>query len=137
MDCGGGIKLMVMNFLLRKILGAVLFAIFLSSCYYDKESILYPTVPSNCNTPATVSYGQHVLPILQANCYGCHSGVAPGGNIAMGTWAADNAIAVNGKLYGSISWAAGYQPMPLGASKLSVCNLEVIKKWIDSGAPNN
>lgn len=108
-----------------------------SSCYYDKESVLYPATPSTCSTPATVSYGQHVLPILQAKCYGCHSGVAPGGNIAMGTWAADNAIAVNGKLYGSVSWAAGYQPMPLGASKLSACNLEVIKKWVESGAPNN
>ncbi len=108
----------------------------LGSCYYDVESVLYPA-SATCNTPATVSYGQHVLPILQFSCYGCHSGAAPAGNIAMGTWSADNAIAINGKLYGSISWAAGHAPMPLGAGKLSTCNIELIKKWTDAGAPNN
>jgi hypothetical protein len=119
-------------------LGTLIMALVASSCYYDKESVLYPTSSlATCNTPATVSYSQNVLPILQLYCYHCHSGAAPGGNIAMGTWSADNAIAVNGKLYGSVSWAAGYQPMPLGAGKLSPCNLELIKKWVDSGAPNN
>jgi mono/diheme cytochrome c family protein len=121
---------------LRKILATFLFGIAVSSCYYDKESVLYPAQAS-CNTPATVSYGQQVLPILQQSCYGCHSGTAPGGNIAMGTYAADNAIAINGKLYGSISWSPGFQPMPLGAGKLSACNIALIKKWIDNGAPNN
>jgi hypothetical protein len=122
---------------LRKLVATLFFGIVLSSCYYDKESVLYPAQPSNCNTPATVSYSQNVLPLLQVGCYGCHSGVAPGGNIAMGTWAADNALALNGKLYGSISWSAGYSPMPLGGSKTSTCNLAIIKKWVDSGAPNN
>ncbi len=122
---------------IRKLAATFFFGIVLSSCYYDKESVLYPTQPSNCNTPATVSYAQHVLPLLQVSCYGCHSGVSPGGNIAMGTWAADNALALNGKLYGSISWAPGYAPMPLGGSKISTCNLAIIKKWVDSGAPNN
>jgi hypothetical protein len=107
-----------------------------ASCYYDKESVLYPNV-AVCNTPTTVLYGQHVLPILQQYCYGCHSGSSPGGNIAMGTWSADNAIALNGKLYGSIAWAGGYAAMPQGGSKLTACNIELIKKWIDSGAPNN
>jgi len=108
----------------------------MSACYYDKESVLYPSTAA-CNTPATVSYAQHVLPILQSSCYACHSGAAPGGNIAMGTYSADNALALNGKLYGSISWAPGYAAMPLGGSKLSACNIELIKKWIDAGAPNN
>ena len=118
------------------IISILAFSLVISSCYYDKESVLYPAAAS-CNTPATVSYAQHVLPILQASCYACHSGAAPGGNIAMGTYAADNAIAINGKLYGSIAWSPGFQPMPLGGNKLSACNLEMIKKWIDSGAPNN
>ncbi|HMU71327.1 MAG TPA: cytochrome c [Ferruginibacter sp.] len=108
----------------------------LNACYYDKESVLYPNQAA-CSTPATVSYGQHVLPILQQYCYGCHSGNAPGGNIAMGTWSADNAIAINGKLYGTIAWAGGFSPMPQGGSKLSACNIELIKKWVDNGAPNN
>lgn len=55
----------------------------------------------------------------------------------MGTYTTDKAIAVNGKLYGSISHASGYSPMPQGAAKMTDCQLATIKKWIDSGSPNN
>jgi hypothetical protein len=126
-----------MKRLIYSLMGFMAFGSVLSACYYDKESVLYPVQTTTCNTPATVSYAQHVLPILQVNCYGCHSGAAPGGNIAMGTYSADNAIAVNGRLYGCLSWGPGYSPMPLGGAKFSACNLELIKKWIDAGAPNN
>jgi hypothetical protein len=55
----------------------------------------------------------------------------------MGNYAADRAIAVNGKLYGSVSHASGYSPMPKGGNKLNTCQLSQIKKWIDAGSPNN
>ena len=79
----------------------------LQSCYYDHADILYPTSQS-CDTTGTVSYSQKVVPILQQQCYGCHSGGAPSGGIPMGTYAADKTIATNGKLYGTISFASGY-----------------------------
>jgi len=105
-----------------------------SSCYYDKGDYLYAGA---CDTAAAVSYSKNVVPLLQQQCYSCHSGGSPSGGIAMGTYATDKAMAVNGKLYGSISFAAGFSPMPQGAPKMTTCQLATIKKWIDSGSPNN
>lgn len=108
----------------------------LSSCYYDKGDYLYAGA-AVCDTATAVSYTKNVVPLLQQQCYSCHSGGSPSGGITMGTYAADKAIAVNGKLYGSISFASGFSPMPQGAPKMSTCQLATIKKWIDSGSPNN
>jgi mono/diheme cytochrome c family protein len=111
----------------------------ISSCYYDKEELLYHTVSNvPCtDTAGVVSYAQKVAPMLQQYCYSCHSGNFPSGNIAMGTYAADKAIGQNGSLYGSINHASGYSPMPQGTPKMSSCQIAVVKKWIDSGMQNN
>jgi hypothetical protein len=55
----------------------------------------------------------------------------------MGTYAADKALAVNGKLYGTIQHASGYKAMPQNKPKLSSCEIGWVKKWIDAGEPNN
>lgn len=111
----------------------------ISSCYYDKEELLYHTVSNvPCtDTAGVVSYAQKVAPMLQQYCYSCHSGNFPSGNIAMGTYAADKAIGQNGSLYGSINHASGYSPMPQGTPKMSSCQIAVVKKWIDAGMQNN
>ncbi len=46
--------------------------------------------------------------------------------------------AQNGYLYGNITHAPGYNPMPDGGGggKLSDCTIATIKKWIDSGTPH-
>ncbi len=106
-----------------------------SSCYYDKADTLYPS--KTCDTSGTISYAQKVVLLLQQQCYSCHSGGSPSGGIAMGTYTTDKAIAVNGKLYGSISHASGYSPMPQGAAKMTDCQIATIKKWIDAGSLNN
>ena len=128
-------KTIDMHFI-KSIFGIFVIAAGLNACYYDHADILYPnTIP--CDTTSTISYAQKVVPVLQQQCYGCHSGGFPSGGIAMGTYATDKAIAVNGKLYGSISYASGFSPMPKGGNKMSACNLSIIKKWIDAGSPNN
>ena len=109
-----------------------------SSCYYDKEQLLYPdSVNAPCTDTTASSYSQKVTPIFQQYCYGCHSGSFPSGNIVMGTYTADKVIAQNGKLYGSISHSSGYSPMPQSGGKLSSCQIAAIKKWIDGGMLNN
>jgi len=113
--------------------------LFIGSCYYDKEELLYPSSLSGpcTDTAGVVSYSQKIVPLFQQYCYGCHSGSFPSGNIAMGTYQADKTIGQNGKLYGSIAHSPGYSPMPKGAAKMSNCQIAVIKKWIDSGMPDN
>jgi len=110
----------------------------LNSCYYDKEELLYNPNNAPCtDSTGVVSYSQKVLPLLQQFCYSCHTGSFPSGNITMGAYASDKIISQNGKLYGSISHSSGYSPMPQGMPKLYNCQIAVIKKWIDSGMPNN
>ena len=99
-----------------------------SSCYYDKEDLLYGNINTPCtDTTGTVSYSQKVVSALQQFCYSCHTGNFPSGGIAMGTYATDKAIAQNGKLYGSINYSAGFSPMPKGMSKFNNCRIAVSK----------
>lgn len=112
--------------------------VLISSCYYDKEELLYPdSVNGPCTDTTASSYSQKIVPILQQYCYSCHSGGFPSGNILMGSYTNDKVIAQNGKLYGSVSHASGYSPMPQSGGKLSNCQLGAIKKWIDGGMLNN
>lgn len=107
-----------------------------SGCYYDVDEQLYP--PSgNCDTTG-VTYSGTVASLLQGNgCTGCHSGSAPSGNISLSAYAGVQAMAQSGRLYGAISHAAGYAPMPQGGNKMNACAINKIKAWIDAGAPNN
>ena len=108
----------------------------LGGCYYDVEEELYPP-PANCDT-TTVTYSSTVAGLLQSNgCISCHSGSAPSGNISLEGYNNVKNIAASGRLYGAISHAAGFSPMPQGGNKLSACNIEKIKAWIDAGTPNN
>jgi hypothetical protein len=113
--------------------------IFLSSCFYDKEDLLYGSTNSGPCTDSTVivSYSQKVVPILQQQCYSCHTGSFPSGGIVMGTYTTDKAIGQNGKLYGSVNYSSGFSPMPKGMPKMNNCQIAIIKKWIDAGMPNN
>lgn len=126
---------------MKKVLAIFLIAstIVIASCYYDKEELLYHnTGNQSCtDTAGVISYAQKIVPLLQQHCYGCHNGDFPSGSISMGTYATDKAIGQNGSLYGSISHASGYSPMPKSASKMSNCQIEVVKKWIDAGMPDN
>lgn len=122
--------------------GILLFVIIItsmivSSCYYDRADILYGNGKNSCDTISTILYSSDVKPVLEQKCYSCHEGSSPSGNIAMGTYATDKAIGVNGKLYGTISHASGYSPMPEGEPIMDACAISIIKKWIDAGCPNN
>lgn len=108
------------------------------SCYYDKADLLYPTgSAASCDTSTVISYSQKVVPLLRNQCYGCHTATGGSGGINMSTYANDKALALNGKLYGSINHSAGFVAMPQGAAKMTSCQISTIKKWIDGGALNN
>lgn len=121
---------------IKIVLLAASFMINLSSCYYDKEELLYG-LPGDCPTKTSVSYSTNVIPLFQQKCYGCHASSSPSGGIAMGTYEKDMALAKTGKLYGSIAHSLGYSQMPQGSSKLSTCQIATVKAWIDANYPNN
>jgi hypothetical protein len=111
----------------------------INSCYYDNEALLYPASNSTpcTDTTTNISYSKDVVPMLQTQCYGCHNSGFPSGNITMGSYTTDKAVAQSGKLYGVITNASGYSPMPKGSARMNSCQVALIKKWIDNGMLNN
>ncbi|MDD2963961.1 MAG: cytochrome c [Bacteroidales bacterium] len=109
-----------------------------ASCYRDNEEELYPQVPGSGNCDLTsVTYQSTIAPIMASSCNGCHSGAGASAGVVTNTYEGLKTIALNGKLYGSVSHASGYSAMPKNGNKLSACNIEKIKTWVDAGAPNN
>jgi hypothetical protein len=115
------------------------FLVLLAGCYYDNEETLYPQTGSGCDT-TNVTYTAVVKPILQSYCLGCHSTAAApasGNNIRLENYNDLKTYVTNGKLFGAVSQASGFSPMPKGGGKLDNCTIQKIKKWIDDGSLNN
>ena len=106
----------------------------MTACYYDSEEGLYPD--TGCVTD-NMSYTTHVAPILQRNCYSCHSAAAYTANITLEGHAKLMQYVTSGELLGAINHKAGFSPMPQNASKLIACDIAKIEQWVAVGAPNN
>jgi hypothetical protein len=84
------------------------------------------------------TYSGAVAPLMNTYCKGCHSGATPRGGIDLSTYDGVKAVALNGRLMGSIKQDSGYKAMPPGANKkLSDCKILQIEKWVRAGSPNN
>jgi hypothetical protein len=118
----------------------------LSTCYYDSEEYLYPEVNNSCDT-VNVTFSLSVTPILQDNCYECHSNSNAASHLTFKLQdyadvkprALSDGSHTGGSLLGAINHTAGYKPMPYpaGSSKIPGCKIMIIQKWIDSGSPDN
>ena len=114
------------------------------SCSKDNEASI--TNPGNdttgtgggntCDT-ANMKYTANVVPIISNSCYGCHGNGSSSGGISLDSYAKLKAQADNGNLLGAITHASGYTAMPLGGTKLSDCNINKIRSWINHGTLNN
>ncbi|NTW34076.1 MAG: hypothetical protein HGB12_15910 [Bacteroidetes bacterium] len=121
---------------LKYIILIVLTAFIFNACYYDQEEVLYRFNPGVCDT-TNVTYSQTIAPVMQASCNSCHSTTGASGGWITDNYTKLNVIAVNGKFYGTITHASGFSPMPKGSGQLNTCQISQIKKWLDSGSPNN
>lgn len=118
---------------------AVLIALIIvyTGCYYDKASLVYPSNGNTCDT-STITLSADINNILSASCYSCHGGdAAAGGGIKLEQYSVIKAYADNGRLLSSITQDGNASAMPQGASKLSDCNINKFRAWINNGAPNN
>lgn len=111
------------------------------SCSKQNEETLSqtPSSPSpSCDT-ANMKYAANVVPILQSNCYSCHgeSTNSNSNGILLEGYSNLKARADNGQLLGVITHADGFPAMPQGVAKLSDCNINIIRSWINNGAQNN
>ena len=107
-----------------------------SACYYDNNSELHPSAGINnvCDT-VNLTYNAHIGPIYSAYCVnGCHSLADPSATgIVLETY--DLAILTDDTdLIAAIEHTGPY-PMPQAGTKLSDCNINQIKLWIQNGKP--
>lgn len=123
-----------MNYLPKLFAGLFIVGL-MAGCANDNEEDLYPETVV-CDTTA-ITYSGTVQHILMHSCYNCHSAASASGGIILDSYAEVKKQADNGHLLGAVSHASGYIPMPLGGSKLPACDIAGIKKWVESGAPNN
>lgn len=91
---------------------------------------------NNCDT-LNVTFSGKINPILQNKCIGCHNNSNASSGVNLAAHSGVQVVALNGKLYGAVSHAAGYTPMPFNSNQLPACEIEQIKIWINNGAPNN
>ena len=106
----------------------------LGSCYYDAEDELYPEIV--CDT-TSVTYSGIVLPIIQQNCYGCHSEAANQGGINLEGYSNLKTFVDAGLLVGVIKHQSGFSPMPKNSPKMPDCEILQIETWVSQGAQNN
>lgn len=109
-----------------------------AGCTYSHGNV--DEAPQPCNVSAqTVTYAAVISPIFDANCRECHgSNVAStlGGGNDFGTYQAVSRYS-SLALLASIRHDTNADPMPKGRAKLSECDINRIKAWLDAGKPNN
>lgn len=117
------------------------FAAFFTSCYYDNQERLYPTVDSSTTCDTTnVTLSQTVMPILQSRCLSCHGNSTANGlgsGVNLETYSELTKWVKNGQLEGAINHSPGYIGMPKGSSKMDDCSINKITAWINRGALND
>jgi hypothetical protein len=92
---------------------------------------------NTCDT-TNMSFVTDIKPIIQSNCYSCHSNANyTVSGIKLEDYADLKHHTDDGDLIGVITHAAGYPAMPQGAAKLSDCNINKIKAWVEAGALEN
>jgi hypothetical protein len=82
-------------------------------------------------------YSTAIVPLLSANCTGCHGASSPLGNIYLTIYDSVKSYALNGRLLGAVKHSTGFSAMPQGGSKLNDCKIRSLEKWINDGCPNN
>jgi hypothetical protein len=105
----------------------------LSSCYYDVETVLYGS-PKCDNT--IFSFNGRIKSIMESNCTGCHSGTNPSAGIPLTNFTEVKNADNSGLWLCSIEQLSQCSAMPKGG-KLSDCEIEACRKWVEAGYPEN
>lgn len=106
----------------------------MQGCYYDKEELLYPgsTQAVDCST-VPAKYSDNVSPIITGKCATatCHDPATASGGLVL-----QNYSQVNDALNRIKARVTVEKTMP-PTGPLSPTEINILKCWIESGAPNN
>src|SRR6476659_837389 len=103
-----------------------------------RTAILFTIFAAAAQAADAPSFAKDVAPIFAANCAGCHSASTKMGKLNLESFEDMKRVVVPGKsaesrLFLLITGKA--QPsMPLGGKLLAEGEIDIIKRWIDTGA---
>ena len=111
---------------------------------YPNPNSAYPNPAIASAASGSVSFAKDILPIFESRCFSCHGGDKTEKGLDLGTYSSvmigsqNGAVVVAGKaddspLFGVVSNGK----MPDHANQLTPQQLDLIRNWINSGAPNN
>ncbi len=107
--------------------------VFAESCYYDKAELLYPgsNQAVDCGT-VPAKFNANVLPLITSKCNiaTCHDASAAGGIVLQ------NYAQVSGEKFHINHRVIVEKSMP-PTGPLLPAEINILKCWIESGAPNN
>jgi hypothetical protein len=124
----------------RNIINLSIFSVFLLilvSCYYDNEEVLYPQISTSCDT-TNVTFSATVVPIMNNNCYSCHSNktaASYGNNIRLEYYS--DVVSHMDRVTGSVKHLSGFSPMPKTGGSIKTCSINQLDIWVRNGMPNN
>lgn len=106
----------------------------LFNCANDSEDDL---IDPNA-LPAIVNYVDHIKPIIDNNCIGCHSNPpVNGAPISLTTYQNVKSAVQNNHLISKINGNGPGERMPLGGQKLPQRTIDLITKWETDGLLEN
>ena len=110
------------------------------SCSKTSEDKLQSSTPggNTCDT-LNMKYAENVAPIIDAYCLDCHgtSTNSISGGINLVGYDNLNVRVGIGDLLPVLTHADGFPQMPQNRAKLSDCDINIIRSWINNGAQNN
>jgi cytochrome c553 len=113
-------------------------AVIALSCSKTSDDVLSSSAGGTPCDTTNMKYAADVVPILTAHCYSCHGkSTNTVSGIVLEGYANLKAMADNGNLIGVITHAPNFPAMPQNAPKLSDCNINTIRSWINNGTQNN
>lgn len=113
---------------------AGLFTIIPQSCENNNEFDLYGV--QECDT-TNITWNSKIAAILNKNCVICHGPELSQFGVRHDSYAAELVVVNDGRLRKVINDEDPSTRMPKDRDKLSECELKLINKWIDNGAPEN
>ncbi|MES2387524.1 MAG: hypothetical protein V4543_05950 [Bacteroidota bacterium] len=110
-----------------------------SSCTSKNKEDAYPAIITACDTQA-VSYKTDVVPVIKPNCNSCHDSAnyeALGGSRRL-DWHEGLSEEADFNLLPYIQLQPGQDNfMPKDGARLSECQINTIKAWVNQGKKDN
>jgi hypothetical protein len=90
-----------------------------------------------CDT-TNVTYNNHIQPLIQNYCLGCHSTASAtksGGGVVIDSYANTKTQTQTGHLMCAIEYTGTCSQMPKGLNQLSFCEIRKFKIWANNSFP--